>query len=206
MQHYALYRAIGQPDSRYRRPVSGRPAVERLMVLDGVLASAELTWLGTEEEKVAFMVLMAPALPREHLPHVTVGTGTSARVRLFPEQLPVGVETTGRVVFLYLVTTSNGDDLRAFAQRHAGLLCALPGWTLRLLLQPHASRLMTSVTAVARDELTMRFAPATIAELRWYFEQCRDTADPRARARSDERFWLARGSRRGNVGSSTAAG
>jgi len=61
------------------------------------------------------------------------------------------------VVFLYLVTTSAGDHLRAFAQRHAGLLCALPGWTLRLLVQPHASRLTASIAAVARDELTMRF-------------------------------------------------
>ncbi len=96
-------------------------------------------------------------------------------------------------MFLYLVTTFVGDDLRAFAQRHAELLCALPGWTLRLLVQPHASRLTASIAAVARDELTMCFAPATIAELRWYFEQCRETAHPRARARSDERFWLARG-------------
>jgi len=193
IQHYALYRAIGQPDSRYRRAVSGRLAIERVMMLDGVLTSPVLSWLATEAEKVAFMGLMAPSLLREHLPHVTVGTGTAVRVRLFPEQLPIGVETTGRVVFLYLVTTSVGDDLRAFAQRHAELLCALPGWTLRLLVQPHASRLRASIAAVARDELTMRFAPATIAELRWYFEQCRETADPRARAKSDERFWLARG-------------
>jgi hypothetical protein len=193
IQHCALYRAIGQPDSRYRRPVSGRLAIERVMVLDGVLAGPELMWLGTEEEKVAFMTLMAPALPREHLPHVTVGTGTSARVRLFPDQLPIGVETTGRVVFLYLVTSSVVDDLCAFAQRHVELLCALPGWTLRLLFQPHASRFTASAALVARDELTMRLAPATIAELRWYFEQCRDTADPRERARLDERFWLARG-------------
>src|SRR5262249_27728415 len=145
------------------------------------LTTPELMWLTTEEEKVAFMTLMAPSLPREHLPHLTVGTGTSARVRLFPEQLPIGVETTGRVVFLYVVTTSVDERLRPFAQRHAEVLWALPGWTLRLLVQPHASRLMTSLAAVARDELTMRFAPATIAELWWYFEQCCGTADPRAR-------------------------
>lgn len=84
VKHHALYRAIGQPDSRYRRPVSGALAIERVMVLDGVLTSPELTWLATEEEKVAFMTLMVPSLPREHLPHVTVGTGTSARIRLFP--------------------------------------------------------------------------------------------------------------------------
>jgi len=44
-----------------------------------------------------------------------------------------------------------------------------------------------------RDELTLRLNPTTIAELKWYFDQCRATGDPRALARSDERFWLARG-------------
>ena len=55
IQHYALYRAIGQPDSRYRRAVSGRLAIERVMMLDGVLTSPVLSWLATEAEKVAFM-------------------------------------------------------------------------------------------------------------------------------------------------------
>src|SRR2546426_204729 len=51
VQHQALYRAIGQPDSRYRRPVSGRLAIERVMVLDGLLTSLGLVWLATEDEK-----------------------------------------------------------------------------------------------------------------------------------------------------------
>jgi hypothetical protein len=65
VKHHALYCAIDQPDSRYRRPVSGALALDRVMVLDGVLTSPELTWLATEEEKVAFMTLMVPSLPRE---------------------------------------------------------------------------------------------------------------------------------------------
>jgi hypothetical protein len=68
VRHYTLYCAIGQPDSRYRRPVSGRLVVERVMMLDGLLMSPELVWLGTEEEKVAFFALMAPSIPRELLP------------------------------------------------------------------------------------------------------------------------------------------
>jgi hypothetical protein len=192
VRHHTLYGAIGQPDSRYRRPVSGRLAVERLMLLDAVLSSPELTWLGDEREKVAFFALMVPSLAREDLPHTAVGTGQSGRARLFPEQLPIGVTDTGRVVFFYPVTSPLDAQLRAFAQRHSELLCALPGWTLRLLFSPNAAGMMASCEALVRDELTRRFSAAAIAELKWYFEQCRGTADHRTRCRSDERFATAR--------------
>ena len=105
IRHHALHAAISQPDSRYRRPVSAQLAIERLMLLDGVLTSPELMWLGDEAEKVAFFELMAPSLPRERLPHMTTGAGDTASIRLFPEQLPIGVSTTGRTVFVYLVAT-----------------------------------------------------------------------------------------------------
>jgi hypothetical protein len=162
------------------------------MVLDAILMSSELTWLGTDEEKVAFFALMAPSLARERLPHVTVGTGPAARLRFFPEQLPIGVETTGRVVFVYLVTTPVAH-VRGFVQRHMELLRALPGWTLRLLFPQPLPALAASLAALVRDELTTRLSPDTLAELKWYFDQCRGTSDHLGRARVDERFWLARG-------------
>ncbi len=40
-----LYHAIGEPSSRYRRPVSPRLALERLMVLDAVLSTPAEEWL-----------------------------------------------------------------------------------------------------------------------------------------------------------------
>src|SRR5437867_3597341 len=73
VHHQALYRAIGEPQSRYRRLVSARQAIDRLRLLDCVLASPTLAWLATEEEKVAFFKLMAPSLPPERLPHVATG-------------------------------------------------------------------------------------------------------------------------------------
>ena len=79
VHHQALYRAIGQPQSRYRRPVSARQAIDRVMLLDGVISNPELVWLATEEEKVAFFSLMAPSLPPERLPHITVGKPSSGR-------------------------------------------------------------------------------------------------------------------------------
>src|SRR5712691_8710590 len=50
VHHHALYRVIGEPNSHYRRPVGAGRIVERLMLLDGVLAKSELNWLVTEGE------------------------------------------------------------------------------------------------------------------------------------------------------------
>jgi hypothetical protein len=73
VHHQALYRAIGQPQSRYRRPVSAKQAIDRVRLLDGVISNPELVWLVTEKEKVAFFNLMAPSLPPERLPHIAMG-------------------------------------------------------------------------------------------------------------------------------------
>ena len=52
IRHHGLYAAIAQPDSRYRRPESAQLAVERLMLLDGVLISPDLIWLGDESRRL----------------------------------------------------------------------------------------------------------------------------------------------------------
>jgi hypothetical protein len=191
VRHAALYRAIGEPDSPYRRPVPARQSIDRVMLLDGVISHPEFAWLATEQDKVAFFTVTVPTLPAERLPHLTVGAGAARRVRLFPDKLPIGVQSAGRVVLLYLVTTSNADDFRAFLQRHADLLRALPEWTLRLLFLRHTGRVMASYQAAARDELTARFSPDTLNELKWYFEQRRTAKEDRTRSASDERFWQA---------------
>ena len=191
LQHQTLYRAIGQPQSRYRRPVSARQAIDRVRLLDGVLTNPDLIWLATKEEKVAFCALMAPSLPPERLPHITVGKPASGRVRLFPEGLPIGVEKTGRVVFLYLVTALFDGEARAFVQRHGDLLRALPGWTLRLLFLRHAAGGMASFEAAVRDELAAQLSPHTVEELKWYCEKRRNTSDLHTRCGSDSRFWRA---------------
>jgi hypothetical protein len=121
---------------------------------------------------------------------VALGT-TPARVRLFPEGLPIGVSSTGRVVFLYLVTTAFEPDLRGFLQRHRDLLAVLPGWTVRLPIPRERQGFTQATEQAAREELTQQHTPATIAEFKWYCEQRRGTPDPRALGHSDQRFWLA---------------
>jgi hypothetical protein len=94
VHHQALCRAVGEPENRHRRPVPARQAIERLMLLHGVITNPELIWLATEPDKVSFFSLMAPSLPVERLPHSTSGEGPSACVRLFPEKRPIGSSQT----------------------------------------------------------------------------------------------------------------
>src|SRR4029077_20032040 len=62
--HYKpLYRAIGEPDHRHRRPTTLPRGVERLMVLDAVLADRERPWLATEREKVEHFMLQCRIPP-----------------------------------------------------------------------------------------------------------------------------------------------
>ena len=49
----ALYKAIGEADSRLRRPLTLSHAIQRLMLLDAIVEDPDLVWLGTAEEKAA---------------------------------------------------------------------------------------------------------------------------------------------------------
>jgi hypothetical protein len=47
----ALYEAVGEPNNRHRRPTPLPRAVERLMLLDAVIARPDMTWLATERRR-----------------------------------------------------------------------------------------------------------------------------------------------------------
>jgi len=186
--HHALYRAIGEPHSRYRRPVPAACVSDRLILLDGMLTSPDTTWLATAAEKAHYLTSLWPSIPAEALPHVTVGDGPSRAIRLFPDRLPVGIDAAGRVVLLYLVASVVNDDVRAFLQRHGDLLAALPGWTVRLLFFKRTGALGESFHEAFRAELASPLSPSVLGELRWYFEQCRQAGRSRASLPSDARF------------------
>jgi hypothetical protein len=184
-----LYRAIGQPHSRYRRPVSVRQVIERLMWLDEVIDNRDLTWLATVDDKAHFFRRTLPGLAPELLPHTTTKGGPSRMARLFPDDAPIGVQTDGRVVFPYLVTTAFAKDpFCEFLQRHIHLLHALEMWTVRVLA-PHWFMSCAQLEAAARFELTMPLAAQTLVDMDWYFKQRKETSDLRARCQSDGEFW-----------------
>jgi hypothetical protein len=191
VRNHALYRAIGRPDSRYRRPVSAGHAVDRLIRLDAVISHPELHWLGGEDEKVAFFGLLAPSCPSEGLPHTGSPASDSCRVRLFPDDLPIGITSTGMVVFFIALPMSDGD-FRAVLQRHGALLQALPGWTVRLLFARDGAARTAHFEKMTREELTQQSSPRILAEFTWFCQERKATTNPRERSNTDQRFARAR--------------
>jgi len=171
VQFKPLYEAIGERDNRHRKPVTLARAVERLMLLDAVLAERELTWLATEEDKVAHFSFVRP-VRRGDLPLLTFGTAPKTTVRYFPDKLPIGITTDRRThVFLYLATRTPPVDFRAFLERHAELLRQLSDWRLRLLVPRHLTEAIKTHETAFREQIAMPLGPATRDELRWYFQQ-----------------------------------
>ncbi len=172
--HYKpLYEAIGEPDNRHRKTVSLGRMIERLMILDGVLADRNYTWLGTERDKRDYFdrALDANYFRPTDYPHVTYRAESGETTRYFPDKMPIGIEKDGfqRYVFLYLVTRDVPVDFRLFLLRHAELLRTLPQFTIRLLI-PRRFRKSTSLYRFAfRDELAMPIDPTTAEQLQAYF-------------------------------------
>ena len=182
--HYKpLYRAIGEPNNRHRRPTTLARAVERLMVLDAVLGDCGRTWLATEQDKLRYFTL-THRIPRRDLPTLTFHADDAATARYFPDKLPIALDRErGKYIFLYLLTRDLPVDFRMFLERHAELLRALPGWTVRLLVPRHKTDAIPLYQAAFREQLATPLEPAVLDDLRWYFHARR-----RAARDSDERF------------------
>lgn len=178
LHHKGLYRAIGEPDARFRKPSALGHAVERLMLLDALLLDRTRTWLASEREKVAYVTRRTPLRPDE-LPHVTFGAGDRTTVRYFPEKLPIGVDAgEADHVFLYLVTNRSTTDLRRFLQRHAGLLRALPRWCVRLVIPAPLHEAHAACRAAIREVLASPITLDEAAALKARFRAAEAGAQP----------------------------
>ena len=158
VHHQPLYRAVGEPHSRLRRPVSAASVVPRLMLLDVLLASPETMWLEGEKEKVAHFAEVAPAA-LERLSHPATDTGPGRVVRRFQDHLPIGIEPAGRAVFVYPMTSSSVTRFRLFLRRHAPLFGSLPAWTLRIVCSAESEHLLPSCRAAVRTQFESVGAP-----------------------------------------------
>ena len=76
---------------------------------------------------------------------------------------------------LYFATEPWTDGFRSFLQGQVILLKAAPNWTLRIVFPRPLDRVYDAYQAVVREELESPLQPATISELKWYFEH-RDQA------------------------------
>jgi hypothetical protein len=125
--HYKpLWAAIGEPDSRFRKPAAQGRMIDRVMLLDAVLDDRDFTWLGPSMDKRRhFMRYLESRLEPSQYPHLLFGDGPTKAIRYFPDKLPVGVQPFGHShVFVYLVTHPSPMDFRLFLLRHTALLRA----------------------------------------------------------------------------------
>jgi len=173
VHHKPLYAALGDPDNRNRKPIGLGRAVERLMILDGVLSDPSLVWLGAERDKRRhFSHHLGNRLEPHQYPRLVFGKEPNTTTRFFPDKLPIGVEPTGRRhVFLYLVTSQTPMDFRQFLLRHAALLSAVGWWTIRLLVPRERARDMDAFEAAAYEYLGRPLHPNEADELRELFRR-----------------------------------
>jgi hypothetical protein len=156
VQNRALYHAIGDADSRYRRAVPARAAAERLMRLDAVLTAPDLDWFTTRSEKVAFLQTLTASESSKH-PNQFAGT------------FPIGIGESGHVVVLYLATVPWTDDFRTFLVGHTALLQMASSWTLRIVFPQPLRRVMEAYQAVVHEELESPLQADAIYDLKRYF-------------------------------------
>lgn len=181
-----LYDAIGERDNRLRRPAQLGRAVERLMLLDAVLADRSVTWLATEREKVSHFV-SGCRVPKDLLPCATFGSPAAPAIRYFAERLPIGVAADGqRHVFMYLATRSRAQRFRIYLERHAELFRSLSSWSVRVLFPRHVTDAQAAYRSAFMEQLATPLPTETVNELRWYF-MARRTAT----GGEDERYFDA---------------
>jgi hypothetical protein len=181
IQYKPLYQAIGEPDNRHRRTATLARAIERLMLLDAVIAERDRMWLATEHEKLSHFTL-THRIPRRDLPMLTFRADDAETDRYFPDKLPIAIHGDG-YAFLYLLTRDVPVDFRAFLERHAELFRALPRWTVRLLVPRHKTNAIPLYRAAFLEQLASPLEPALLEDLRWYFHARRKGVRSR-----DERF------------------
>ena len=168
IHHRPLYHAIGQPDSRYRRPIPARSASERLMRLDAALTSPNLDWLTTRSEKLAYLRARTAPESSERAANATTPETTDI-ANQFPGTFPIGIDSSGHVVLLYLATVPWTDDFRTFLVGHAALLGVTPAWTLRLVFSPPLRHAFAAYQTVVHEELESPLHADTIYDLKRYF-------------------------------------
>lgn len=165
VHHKPLYHAIGDPESRYRRAVPARLAAERLMRLDAALIEPDLEWLTTRAEKLAYLGARTATGTADRPTGASAPNGSD----VFPCTFPIGVDSTGRAVLLYIGTVPWTEDFRVFLVGHISLLSVTPTWTLRVVFPQSLQRVKGDYERAVREELESPLSPDALSDLRWYF-------------------------------------
>jgi hypothetical protein len=173
-----LYYAIGDADNRYRRTVPAVAVAERLMRLDAAVLEPDLEWLTKRSEKLAHLASKTDA-DRHGQRADTPGGDAGGLANQFPGTFPIGIDSSGRVVLLYLASTPWTDDFRTFLVGHTALLSVTQSWTLRTLVPQTVQRAVVAYGAAAREERASPLDATTMRELQHYFFHRRRRTDLR---------------------------
>jgi hypothetical protein len=188
--HYKpLWAAIGEPDSRFRKPTAQGRIIQRVMLLDAVLDDRESVWLGPSTDKRRhFSRHLGNRLEVREFPHLLFGEGPEKTVRYFPDKLPIGMQPhADNHVFVYLVTHPSPMDFRLFLLRHVPLLRELVRWTVRLLLPRQLSKARLAYLNATREHLATPLHRSVVETLEWVFPERKRLAEPGA-APADARY------------------
>ena len=175
VHHKPLYLVIGELSSRYRRTVSARLVIERLMLLDAVLALPDVEWLTTPAEKATLLERQSRDL--------SLGAGAAPSIAEASKPapppsaaFPIGLDSDSRVVLLFLATDPDIEGFRAFLHGQVPLLRLAPMWTIRIAFPRPLDRASATYEAVVNEELAVPLHTATVSELKWYFQHRRIAA------------------------------
>ena len=203
-----LYDAIGQRDVRFRKRSALARAIERIMMLDHIIAHRNFTWLGAEQDKVAHF-LTTTSLRREELPRLAFGRGPDVTVRYFPTNYRSACRQTGARTCSctccrsqWVTTSGFSFDVtpNSFARFPRGRFDC----SSRLVWRVRSS---DAYEAVFREELATPLHPTVANELRWFYRSAdvtgASTRPPEAGAprlrraafRAMRRAWLMDGDR-----------
>jgi hypothetical protein len=169
VHHKPLYRAIGETDSRHRRPLSAARVVDNLILMDALLASPLVVWLATKEEQQVHLSGLG-GITLNEAARATRCDDAPRAIRSARQRMPIGIDLTGRWVFVYVASGGPLDDLHRLLQQHAGLLAALPEWTVRIAFPSNLWWLQNRYDEHVRHELVSPH-PSLVSQLRWYFKQ-----------------------------------
>ncbi|MBY0495714.1 MAG: hypothetical protein K2Y23_16010 [Cyanobacteria bacterium] len=149
--------------------------------MDAVLAGPDLNWITTRREKAAYVLTLGGSGATSGTCAASSQTLTSTARAVAASSFPMGLDPSGRLVLLYVVTAPWTADFRRFLQEHATLLRLLPAWTLRLVFVQPNDRWSGSYEGVIGEELKTPLQPATIAELKAQLDRrrarCNDRSD-----------------------------
>ena len=160
----AVYRSLGEADSRHRREASWPVMCRRLLSLDYVIDHPGLPWLATEAEKLACfeqLGIQQAELPFREYRGAAIGGFVR---RYFANKHPIAVDAEAKTaVFVYADSNERSPQgLRSWRAEHGPLWAALyrQGFRLKIVHAGRDPKLAGSVRRVfegwARDAASER--------------------------------------------------